>query len=351
VRSAAVAGGGIIGLAIAWRLAQRGVRVTVFEKAEVGGEASWAAAGMLSPGGEVESPSEFASLVIESRGLYPKFIRELEASTKLAIDYQECGALDVAFSEEEAEALERRAAIQAGMGIRSKPVKRDTVRTFWPGVRDQDLIAARFYPNDAVVNPREAVIALASACRELGVTVVQHCAIQSAEIGESAASVGTTKGSSDYDALVIAAGAWSHSIQVNGVPRIPSVEPVKGHLIGYQQPLHTCDTIIRQGHTYVIQRANGLLIVGASTERVGFNREIDAGITGALAQKAGFLLPHLSETTPSETWIGFRPGSDELHVGAWHSKRLYLAYGHLRNGILLTPVTAERIADQVGAAL
>ncbi len=134
---------------------------------------------------------------------------------------------------------------------------------------------------------------------------------------------------------------------MSGVPPIPSVEPVKGHLIGYQQPLHTCDTIIRHGHTYVIQRANGLLIVGASTERVGFNREIDAAITGSLAQKAGFLLPHLSETTPSETWIGFRPGSDEVHIGAWHSKRLYLAYGHLRNGILLTPVTAERICASI----
>ncbi len=194
MRSVAVAGGGIIGLAIAWRLAQRGVRVTVFEKAEVGGEASWAAAGMLSPGGEVEAPSEFASLVIESRGLYPRFIRELEESTKLAIDYQECGALDLAFSEEEAQTLESRAVVQAGMGIRSKPVKPETVRTFWPRVRDQNLIAARFYPDDAVVNPREVVIALASACRELGVSVVQHCAIRSAEIGESAASVRTDQG-------------------------------------------------------------------------------------------------------------------------------------------------------------
>ena len=351
MRSIAVAGGGIIGLSIAWRLAQRGIRVTVFDKGEIGGEASWAAAGMLSPGGEVESPSEFASLVVRSRVLYPAFVRELQDSTKLAIDYQECGALDLAFSRQEADALESRAALQAEMGIESKSVTPNTVRAFWPRVRDEGLIASRFYPNDAVVNPREVVLALASACRTLGVSIAQHCALEGADISEAQTSIKTSTGLSSFDALVIAAGAWSDSIRASGVPTIPSARPVKGHLIGYQQPLQTCNTIIRRGHTYVIQRANGLLVVGASTELVGFNRDVDSGITGALAQSASFLLPHLSETTPSETWIGFRPGSDQLHIGPWHSKRLYLAYGHLRNGILLAPLTADRVAEQISAAI
>ena len=94
--SVAVAGGGIIGASIAWRLAQRGWLVTLFDKSSIGGEASWAGAGMLSLGGEIEGPSELASLATASRQLYSGFISELEKASGLAIDYQECGALDLA---------------------------------------------------------------------------------------------------------------------------------------------------------------------------------------------------------------------------------------------------------------
>jgi glycine oxidase len=124
---------------------------------------------------------------------------------------------------------------------------------------------------------------------------------------------------------------------------------VKGHLIGYQQPEQTCNTIVRHGRTYLMQRSNGLLIAGSSMERVGFDRELDPVIESDLAKRAGFIMPHLTETSPTESWMGFRPASDDLHVGVWHSPRLYLAYGHFRNGILLAPVTAERIAGDVSA--
>jgi glycine oxidase len=347
----AVAGGGIIGTSIAWRLAQRGWRVTLFDKGSIGGEASWAAAGMLSPGGEIEGPSDLATLASESRRLYSGFIGELEKASGLAIDYQECGALDVAYSRHEWEVLQARVVRQAATGIRSKQVPVGDVSTFWPRVRREGLVGAFFYPDDAMVNTREEMVALAAACRRSGVSVRQNCPVYKAEISEEEGKLESSKGIETFEAVVIAAGAWSNAIVVDGPPALPSAEPVKGHLVGYQQPEQTCHTLVRHGHGYLLQRASGLLICGASVEHVGFDREVRPEVVASLTEQAGFVFPHLSETAPSEVWTGFRPGSEALRIGSWHSRRLYLAYGHYRNGILLAPLTADRIASEITANL
>lgn len=343
--SVAIIGGGIIGMSIAWRLAQGGFRVTVVEQNTIGGEASWAGAGMLAPGGEIDGPCPLASLAIESRQLYGPFVRELEDASGLAIDYQECGGLDLAYSPEEWEELQARSGCQSALGIESKPLTSKQVTTFWPRVQPEKLMGARFYPGDAIVNPREVVLALAAACRKLGVEVQQNGAATNIMVHHDNVEVRTAQERTRYDAAILAAGAWSSSIHLTGVPPQPLAEPVKGHIIGYHQPDQTCNTILRHGHTYLLQRANGLLIAGASVEHAGFDRQIDPRRVSTLAAEAASVLPHLSETEPTETWIGFRPGSDSLHIGPWHSDRLYLAYGHFRNGILLAPVTADRIAS------
>ena len=349
--SIAVIGGGIIGTSIAWRLAQRGWEVTLFEKRSLGSEASWAGAGMLSPGGEIESWSPLATLAIESRQLYASFVRELENVSGLAIDYQECGGLDLAYSPDELETLEHRAARQAAVGIRSKALLGTDVFTFWPKIRNRNLLGARFYSGDAIVNPREMVIALADACQKSNARIVQNCSVFQAEISSGSVTLRTGEGIQTFAAAVIAAGAWSGSIVIEGTPPLPDSEPIKGHLIGYQQPEQTCNTIVRHGHTYLLQRANGLLIAGASVEHAGFDRSIHAEVVDSLCRNAEFVLPHLAGTSPSETWIGFRPGSETPRIGSWHSQRLYLAYGHYRNGILLAPITAERIAAEINANL
>jgi glycine oxidase len=349
--SVAVIGGGIIGLSIAWQLAREGWRVAVLEKNLAGGEASWAGAGMLSPGGEVEGHSALADLAMESRELYGRFIRELEAASGFAIDYQECGAVDLAYGAEEMQHLEERGACQASLGIVSKPVLADQIAAFWPRLRTKGLKGGRFYPEDAIVNPREVVLATAAACRKQDVQILQNCEVTRIEIGERAARVQACGMNAAYQAAVIAAGAWSNEIAVEGVAPIPVAEPVKGHLIGYQQPAQTCNTIVRHGHSYFLQRANGLLIAGTSVERVGFDREVRREIVAGLQSQTEFIFPHLCETKPSEAWMGFRPASDAVHIEAWHSERLYLAYGHYRNGILLAPVTAQKIVKQLNANL
>jgi glycine oxidase len=171
-------------------------------------------------------------------------------------------------------------------------------------------------------------------------------------VGRGGVTVETEQGSAgEYKAAVIAAGAWSSQVKVGGVPDLPRAEPVKGQLIGYHQPEQTCTTIVRHRSFYFLQRANGLLIAGASVEHVGFDREIRQITTDQLATQAGFVFPHLAETTPSEAWVGFRPGGEHLQLGPWRSSRLYLAYGHYRNGILLAPVTARQTTDEINANL
>ncbi len=350
-QSVAVIGGGIIGMSIAWRLAQVGTQVSVLEKGTIGGEASWAGAGMLAPGGEFDVASPIATLAGESRGLYKDFVYELEQSSGSAIDYQECGGLDLAYSDAEWEGLQRRAARQLALAIKCKPLTAKQAATFWPRIQTRDLAGALFYPGDAIVNPREIVAALKSACVQLGVTMIEGCQADSITVSNHGAELRTNCEQKTYDAIVIAAGAWSSSISVEGVPPLPETKPVKGHIIGYQQPEQTCNTILRHGHTYVLQRASGLLIVGASMEHAGFDRRIHPVRVAELSSEAASILPHLGETEPSETWIGFRPGSDSLRLGCWHSPHLLLAYGHFRNGILLAPATALRIVDEMRNSL
>lgn len=349
----AIVGGGVIGLSIAFALSRRqtGLFAEVFEQAVAGGEASWAGAGMLAPGGELDESSPFTALAIESRRMYSRFLGDVEEASKLPIDYQECGALEVAYSEDELTALDRRAERQRELGIQSRRITRAQVATFWPRVRREGLVGGRFYADDAIVNPRELTHALKCVCRKSQVTIYEHCRVKAIAITDAGASVDSDLGRLSCEIAIVAAGAWSSDIEVTGVPALPQSEPVKGHLIGYKQPEQTCNTIVRRGHTYLLQRGNGLLIAGSSLERVGFHRELNPVIEADLTRRAGFLLPHLTETSPSESWTGFRPASDELHIGMWHSPRLYLAYGHFRNGILLAPATAERIGNQISANL
>ena len=347
--SIAVVGAGIIGLSAAWRLAQSGWPVTVYGQDSHGGEASWAAAGMLSPGGEIDSASPLASLAIESRQLYAEFVRELKQASGAEIDYQECGALEVAYSTDELAALEEKAARQESLGISSKAIPSAQVAQFWPRLRLEGLLGARFYAGDAIVNPRELLAALRIACEKLGASFKRNAPATGAELSGDSILVHSPPALDRFDAVVIAAGAWSSSIEVSGVPTLPLAEPVKGHLIGYQQPAQTCTTILRHGPSYLLQRANGLLIAGASVERVGFNRDLRPEVIDSLAKEASFILPHLSETTHGEAWIGFRPASEALQMGSWYSPHFYLAYGHYRNGILLAPITAQRLASEINA--
>lgn len=317
-----IIGGGIIGLSIAWRLAQAGRRVTVLNAANRGGEASPAGAGMLAPGGEFDGPSIWTTLGVQSHRLYGAFVSELSAETGLAIDYGVCGEIEVARSEDERRALLGRAQRQAAAGIESIEV-------------DEGLL----YPNAGYVDPRDVLRALRAACSARNVDI---------QDGRRAWEIAADP----FDALVIAAGAWSGDLNVIHRGRtlpLPHTIPVKGHLIGYRLPPDSLPRIRRHGHTYLLQRATGFTIAGSTEERIGFDATVDPEICRDLHRRAVHLWPELENHSPAECWIGFRPATGDMlpKIGRFDDSNVWLAYGHYRNGILLAPVTADLVAREI----
>jgi glycine oxidase len=334
-----VVGGGIIGGSIAWRLAQAGAAVTLIDAGTLGGEASWAGAGMLAPGGEFASRSGWAEFALESAALYPAFVAELQGEAGLGIDYRRCGALEIARTEAEWHDLLARRAAQAELGIRA------------------DVTAGGlYYPDDALVDPRDVMRALRCACEKRGVRICEGTRALAVSATGNRADVETSAGALSGSAAVLAAGAWSGAIPVfgsDGRIETPATFPVRGHLLGYALEPGSVGPILRHGHTYVMQRSSGFTIAGTSSEQVGFDRAVDPLIVADIRARAGELLPRLRSAAEPVAWLGFRPATEgfEPAIGRVGDTCLWLAYGHYRNGILLAPGTARRVAGEMAGAL
>jgi glycine oxidase len=332
-----VIGAGIIGGSIAWRLAQAGAAVTLVDAGVLGGEASWAGAGMLAPGGEFVTRSQWAAFALESMALYPAFVEELQSEAGFRIDYSRCGAVEVARTEPEWQELLGRREVQSELGIRSEAI---------PG--------GLFYPDDAMVDPRDVTRALRGACVKRGVRICEQTRVLAVRVTEEGAHVETSGGVLTASAAVLAAGAWSGTIPVSGADgshAIPATFPVRGHLLGYALEHGSLGPILRHGHTYVMQRSSGFTIAGTSSEQVGFNRELDPRIMADIAARAAELTPRLRDAPEPVAWLGFRPATEgfEPVIGRLDDTCLWLAYGHYRNGILLAPATAARVAGEVAS--
>jgi glycine oxidase len=301
-RDVLIVGGGLIGSSIAWRLAQKGAQVTLADARNLGGEASPAGAGMLTPRTEWERPSVWLDLGTESMQMYPAFVEELRAETGVPIDFQICGGVLIGASGER-----------------------------------------RLFPDQGIVDPADLLRAVRCACEKLKVRVIRE-------------RVSAIK-ANDYGAVVIAAGAWSGLLNVTYGTHpvtLPATVPVKGHLIGFDLEPGLLGPFVRHEHTYVLQRSNGFVIAGSNEEEVGFNANVDLQICADLHRRAARLFPPLEDATPVKRWIGFRPRSadgDAPHIGRMEGTNVWLAYGHYRNGILLTPLTARRVADEIGRAI
>src|SRR5438552_15263999 len=346
-----IAGAGIIGASIAWRLAQAGLAVTLLDAGTVGGEASWAGAGMLAPGGEVETRDAWSDLALESLRLYPDFVAELENASGIAIDYRRSGAVDVAFDEGEWQSLRRRAEAQRPLGIPSICLSAADVHTRIP-LFNREIAGALFYPEDAIVDPRDIMRALRTACCVRGVEIREGFRARRIDGHGDSVEVEGERLTLDASVAVLAAGAWSSQILVsgNGAPESrPQSFPVKGHLVGYQLEAGSLGPILRSGHTYLLQRSGGFTIAGTSSENVGFDRNLDEHVIRDITSRAGDLLPYLSQRSHATAWNGFRPGIDAPapEMRRLAGSNIWLAYGHYRNGILLAPVTANLISRQI----
>lgn len=345
INDVVVVGAGIIGSSIAWRLAQQRMRVAVIEAGVLGGEASSAGAGMLAPGGEIEERTAWAEMALESLAMYPAYVQELQEQSGIPIDYRRPGGIDLAFTDEEWTALEQRSRRQTEIGIISQLLTRAEIARMCPEVTaDRGLL----YPNDALVDPVQVMCALRRVLEQLGVELLEHRRVQGILPKKNSVTVDTEHGPVVGRHAVLAAGAWSGGITVQGYQQAASF-PVKGHLTGYDLPAGSLGPILRREHTYILQRSNGFTVAGSTAERVGFDHEIDLEKVEDIRRRAEALYPRLAGVTPSRTWVGLRPATSALvpEIGRLPDSNLWLAYGHYRNGILLAPGTARKLASSI----
>jgi glycine oxidase len=349
-----IAGGGVIGASIAWRLARNHRRVLLLDAGRIGSEASSAAAGMLAPGGEFDLPSPLIDFAVRSLAKYHDFVAAIEADSGLPIELRRSGALQIAVNEAELRALSQRAALQRAASIPSSILGRDELRALAPLVRT-DALGAIHYTAEATVDPAGLMKALRAACLARAVSIGEQSRVISIAAGATGACVSLDNRMIDAPFAVISAGAWSQDIAVTVDKQpfaLPRSFPMKGHLLGYRLPAGSLAATVRHDHTYILQRADGHTIAGSSSEDVGYDRTIDAKIVSEIAARAGALVPALAQLKPESVWTGFRPATDAPapHIGRVLSSRLWLAYGHYRNGILLAPATCDQVCQEIAAS-
>jgi glycine oxidase len=348
-----VIGAGVIGLGVAWRLAQRGAAVTVLDRGAAGMGASHAAAGMLAICAEAEPGEErLVALGRASQALWPAFAREVEAASGLSVDLRGEGTLVVALTADDQARLNHRLEFQKSLGLPVEWISGSDARRHEPHLAP-GLAGAVLSPDDHQVDNRKLVAALRVAAAGAGAAIREHQAVARILIaGGRAVGVALADGSELHaDGVVLAAGAWSR--RIDGLPpnARPPVRPVKGQMIALRMdpdaPLVT--HVLWAPGAYLVPRNDGRLIVGATVEEKGFDTTLTAGGTLALLEAAWRALPGIEELPIDDMWVGHRPGSrdDAPILGPGPVEGLAYATGHYRNGILLTPVTADTIARLV----
>jgi glycine oxidase len=344
-----IIGAGVMGLGIAWRLAQAGCPVAIFDRAEAGRGASWAAAGMLAAAAETEPGEEaLLALTLESQRMWPDFARELEAASGISVGYRDEGTIVVALTRDDAEQLRFTFDFQKSLGLDLEWVSGAEARRREPHLRP-GISGAVFSPRDHQVDNRRLVGALAKAARKAGAVLYEHDAVREVEIsGGRVTAVLTERRRADADVIVLAAGAWSREIAGIPATHLPPVRPIKGQMLALEMdpanPLLHHVVWLPRG--YLVPRRDGRLVVGGTVEERGFDDRITAGGLLALIEGAWRAVPGIEELPVAETWVGFRPGSrdDAPMLGPSGIDGLVIATGHHRNGILLTPLTAEAVS-------
>lgn len=347
---ALVVGAGVIGLACAWRAARRGLAVCVLERDRPGAGASSVAAGMLAPVTEAEfGEEELLRLSLAAASGYPTFVEELQEASEMELEYRRTGALYVALDRDESEELRRLHAFRTSPGLDAEWLLPRHCRQLEPGLSTA-CAGGMSAPREAEVDPSGLLHALALALERAGGKIVCGARVSRALVrGERLVGLETADGRRYAAAhVVLAAGCWSGNADWLPEQARPRVRPVKGQILtlrgSAEEPL--CERIVRTPRVYVVPRRDGRLVVGVTSEEVGFDARVTAGGVHELLREAYRVLPDVAELELLEARAGLRPGSPDNAplIGLGPLEGLLLATGHYRNGILLAPVTADAIA-------
>ncbi|WEB43049.1 glycine oxidase ThiO [Streptomyces yunnanensis] len=352
-----VVGGGIIGLVTAWRAAGRGLRVAVADPAP-GGGAAYVAAGMLAAVTELHYGEEtLLGLNLASARRYPRFAQELEEASGQRIGYRRCGTLAVALDADDRAHLRELHALQVRSGLDSQWLTGRECRRLEPmlapGVRGGLRV-----DGDHQVDPRRLAGALLAACERAGVVFHRSWAERLTTAGGRASGAELADGTRLAAGQVVLAGG-SRSGRLAGVPEavLPPVRPVKGQVLRLRLPdpppggrpflSRTVRAVVRGNPLYLVPRESGELVLGATSEELGWDTTVTAGGVYELLRDAHELIPGLTELPLTESRAGLRPGSPDNAplLGPTELPGLHLATGHFRNGVLLTPVTGDVMAE------
>nr|WP_310350176.1 glycine oxidase ThiO [Methylobacterium sp. BE186] len=346
-----VVGGGLIGLSIAWRLAEAGRSVTVLERETLGAGASLAATGMLAPAAEHEPGSDaLLPLALESLRRWPHFRDALQAASGLEIDYRQDGTLVVAIGRDEVERLRFRYDLQRRSGVAAEWLSGAEVRRREPMLRPT-VTAGIACPLDHQVDPRLVMAALAAACARAGVTIGEGMPVTALDwAGGRVVGARTEAGWITAETVILATGAWSGEGGLLPEALALPVRPLKGQSLALRTTRRTgtLSGMVWTEQVHLAPKSDGHLIVGATVEDCGFRAGVTAGGLYALLEGARRVLPGVEEMEVEAVWSGYRPTSDDdAPIIDVLAPGLVAATGHHRNGYLLNPATADAVTALV----
>ena len=345
-----VVGGGVIGLSVARAVARRGVsNVMLIERAGLGTEASFAAAGMLAPQAEADRADDFFRLACQSRDMYSSFAAALEDESGIDIELDTTGTIYLAFTDDDLEEVEQRYEWQTSAGFPVEKLNAREVNELEPCVAN-NLRAALRFPLDWQVENRRLLVALATANQKLGVRVVTGTTVESLRTDrDRITGVETSGGFVGTQKVVIAGGAWSDFIKAKGTPRL-TIQPVRGQMICFETSPRLARHVIYSPRGYLVPRRDGRLLAGSTSENAGFDKRVTARGLHSILSNALEISPRIGNLPLINSWAGLRPrAGDNLPVlgRAGAIDGLYYATGHYRNGILLAPITGELLAGLI----
>jgi glycine oxidase len=346
-----IIGGGVIGLSIARELKRAGTaKVTILEKASVGQEASWAAAGMLGPQAEASEADTFFKMCSESRDLYPRLATDLLEETGVGIELDTTGTLYLSFDEGSSERLRERFRGQTAADLAVEALTAEEVIEAEPHVSPAVQLGL-YFPNDWQVENRRLLFALSHYAELSGIEIREGSQV-SKVIVENGRAVGARTGEGDImaDVVILATGAWTSLIEV-GTHAMPfEVRPVRGQIVAFEPEARLFEHVIHSHSGYLVPRTDGRVLAGSTSEGVGFDKAITDEAAVGLREVAAEIAPEFRTLPITDHWAGLRPfAGDGLPVlgNIPGVDDLYVATAHYRNGILLAPLTAEIVARAV----
>lgn len=345
-----IIGGGVIGLSIARTLHRKGVRkITILESGAVGRESSFAAAGMLAPNAETEKKDDFFEFCNASNKLYPDFAAELFYETNIDIELDRQGTLYLALTDTDSTEIGRRYEWQKTAGLAVEHLTARETRAIEPFL-SPDVRESLFFPNDCQVENRKLLLALQKYASINNIEILENTRVTNL-LSEHDQIIGAASETEKFFArtVVVATGAWTSLIKTDNL-RMPEVKPVRGQMIAFQTAKRLFGKVIYSPRGYLVPRADGRVLIGATVEDAGFDKSVTKAGIEFLKENAFEIAPSLVNLEIAEKWAGLRPfAADGLPVlGAFADfENLFIATAHYRNGILLAPLTAEIMAEKI----